>query len=76
MTKNRQLNKLAHGFSLIELLIALTVLGALIAIAVPMFSSYKDQQKISVAINDLRVLDNRIKSYKLSNDKLPAGPRG
>jgi general secretion pathway protein G len=72
MARNRQLNKMAQGFSLIEILIALTVLGALIAIAVPMFSSYKEQGKVSVAINDLRVLDNRIKSYKLSAEKLPA----
>jgi general secretion pathway protein G len=52
-------------------LIAITVIGALLAIALPMFNSYKDQQKISVAIADLRVLDNQIKSYKLNNEKLP-----
>jgi prepilin-type N-terminal cleavage/methylation domain-containing protein len=36
-----------EGFSLIELLIAVTVLGALIAIALPSFNSYRDQQKIA-----------------------------
>ncbi len=57
---------------MIELLIAITVLGALLAIAVPSFNSYREQQKISVAIADLRVLDNQIKSYKLNNEKFPA----
>jgi len=62
----------AEGFSLIEVLIAITVLGALLAITVPSFNSYREQQKISVAVADLRVLDNQIKSYKLNNEKFPA----
>lgn len=62
----------AEGFSLVELLIAITVLGALLAIALPSFSSYRERQKISVTVADLRVLDNRIKSYKLNNEKFPA----
>jgi general secretion pathway protein G len=59
------------GFSLVELLIAVTILGALIAIAIPMFSSYKDQQNLSLAISDLRLIDNQVKSYKMSNEQLP-----
>jgi general secretion pathway protein G len=54
------------------MLIAITVIGALLAIALPSFNSYRDQQKISVAVADLRVLDNQIKSYKLNNEKFPA----
>lgn len=61
-----------EGFSLVELLITITIIGALIAIALPRFNSYKDQQKVSLAVADLRVLDNRIKSYKLNNEKFPA----
>ena len=60
-----------EGFSLVELLVTITVIGALLAIAMPMFNGYKEQQKISVAVADLRVLDNRIKSYKLNNEKFP-----
>ena len=61
-----------EGFSLVEVLIAITVIGALIAIALPSFNSYKDQQRVSIAVADLRVLDNQIKSYKFNNEKLPA----
>ena len=67
-----QSNPTSQGFSLVEILVALTVFGALVAIAWPSFNSYKEQQRISVAVADLRVLDNRIKSYKLNNEKLPA----
>ena len=61
-----------EGFSLIELLIGVTVLGALIAIALPSFNRYRDQQKISVSVADLRVLDNRLKSHKLRTETFPA----
>lgn len=60
------------GFSLVEILIAMTVLGALVAIALPSFNSYREQQKVALAVNDLRVLDNRLKSHKLNTETFPA----
>jgi general secretion pathway protein G len=60
-----------HGFTLVELLVAITVLSALVAIAVPWFASYIDKQNIGRAVNDMRVLDNRIQNYKMSNDVYP-----
>ena len=71
MTRSIQ-TQTAEGFGLVEVLIAITVFAALLAIALPSFNSYKDQQKVSLAVADLRVLDNQIKSYKLNNEKLPA----
>ena len=68
----KQTTSTFEGFSLVEILIAVTVFGALLAIALPSFNSYKDQQKVAIAVADLRVLDNRVKSYKLNNEKLPA----
>jgi general secretion pathway protein G len=59
------------GFTVVELLTAIAVLAALAAIAVPWFANYVDKQNVSRAVNDLRVLDNRIQSYKMSNDVYP-----
>jgi len=59
------------GFSLVELLIAVTILGTLIAIAVPWYEGYREQARISSAIGDLRILDNQLKSYRMSNEQLP-----
>ena len=67
----KQLSLTREGFSLIEILIAITVMGALIAIALPSFNSYRDQQKIAVSVADLRVLDNRLKSHKLRTETFP-----
>lgn len=60
------------GFTLIELLVAITILGTLMAIAIPAFNRYRDQQKVNIAINDLRTLDNKIQSYKASNEAYPS----
>lgn len=60
------------GFSLVELLVAITVLAALVAIAMPRFESYRNQSRVSQAIGDLRTLDNRINSFKLSNEVWPS----
>ncbi len=74
MTRGAEANigmRPSEGFSLVELLVAITILGALIAIALPMFSSYIAQQNLSLAISDLRLIDNQLKSYKMSNEQLP-----
>jgi general secretion pathway protein G len=68
----KQSLSIREGFSLVEMLIALTVLGALLAIALPSFNRYRDQQKVAMAVADLRVLDNRLKSHKLRTETFPA----
>ncbi len=53
----------AHGFTLIELLIVVAVIGVLSAIAIPSFSSFNTNQRLSQAAkqvkNDLRSAQNR-----------------
>ena len=61
-----------QGFTLVELLIAITIIGTLLAIAIPRFNGYRDQQKTNLAVNDIRTLDNKIQSFKLSNEAYPA----
>ena len=43
--------KTAQGFTLIELMIAIAIVGVLAAIAVPQFSSYLARARVSEAIN-------------------------
>jgi len=60
------------GLTIIELLVAIVVLGALLAIAIPRFVGYISQTEVSTALQDLRVLDNQLKAYKLNNDVYPS----
>jgi general secretion pathway protein G len=68
------------GFSLIELLVAVTVLAALMAIAIPRFETYRSNSRNAQAVGDLRILDNQINSFKTANERWPASlneiPRG
>jgi general secretion pathway protein G len=61
----------SQGFTLIEVLIAMTVIIALAAIAIQQFASYRTAGDMSLAVTQLRSLDNHIKSYKLNNERYP-----
>jgi len=50
------------------LLVAITVLSELIAIAAPWFAGYINKQNVGRAVNDMRILDNGVQNYKISND--------
>jgi general secretion pathway protein G len=59
------------GFTLVEILIAITIIGALLAIALPMFSTFKEQQNIAIAISDLKGIDIYVSSHKVSSGEFP-----
>jgi prepilin-type N-terminal cleavage/methylation domain-containing protein len=42
-----------NGFSLVELLIVIVILGIVAKVAIPMFSSTSDEQKLDVAANEI-----------------------
>lgn len=60
------------GFTLIEIIVALAILGALAAIAMPQFSSYRDQARLAQAYADIRNIDLAIRKYKAENGDWPA----
>jgi general secretion pathway protein G len=57
-----------RGFTVVELLISITIIGALAAIAIPEFAEYKWQGQIAKATGDLRSLDTSLLRYKMTND--------
>jgi general secretion pathway protein G len=61
----------ATGFTLTEILIAITIIGALLAIALPMYSTFKEQQNIAIAVSDLKGIDIYISSHKVSSGEFP-----
>jgi general secretion pathway protein G len=60
------------GFSLVELLVAVTIFAALSAIAIPRFQGYRNESRNAKAISDLHILDNQINSFKMSNETWPS----
>jgi len=61
-----------HAFTLIEVIVALGVLGSLAAIAIPKFSSYQYQAQIAHAVADIRKIDLALRTYKEQNGNWPA----
>lgn len=60
------------GFTLLELMIALCVLGLLMAIALPAYTRVIDNLKVDKTRQDLLVIAGKIQSYRNSHDfKLP-----
>ncbi len=61
----------ATGFTMIELLITLAIVGTLLAIALPMLQSAVDRARIARAIGDIGALQTDIASFEAGGTGLP-----
>jgi general secretion pathway protein G len=61
----------AQGFTLIELIIAVAILGILAAIAIPLYNDYLDRARNTAAMSDIAVLQLKIKAYEEDGGKIP-----
>jgi len=65
--------KMKRGFSLVELMIVVAVLGILAALVVPQFHSHVTEDKQSAARNNLHLLRVAIELYAARHDGVPPG---
>lgn len=57
------------GFSLVELLVVVVIIGVLVAIAVPVYNSITTQANRKTVEANLRIIDSAIEQYKGVNEK-------
>ncbi|MDU5080539.1 leucine-rich repeat protein [uncultured Tissierella sp.] len=61
-----------RGFTLVELIVVIAVIGILVLIATPKLIGYTQEAKKTNILNDIRVLENKIEEYLIKNDdRLP-----
>ena len=66
----------SKGFTLIEILIVVVILGILGAVIVPNLMSRPDQARITAAESDLRQLASALNVYRLDNFQYPSTEQG
>ena len=62
----------ATGLTLVELMLVVALIGVLAAIAMPMYSNYRERINRTIATQDVRVLQLLIADYAASGGSLPA----
>lgn len=70
-TKNKHLSK-RSGFTLIEIILVVVIIGILAGIAIPNIGNKSDKAKISAGRANISTLDTAISEYQMMNGEYPS----
>lgn len=76
MQKNSQYFKQLRGFTLIEVMVVVVILGILAAIVVPKIMSRPEQARFVKAKQDILAIQSALDLYKLDNGIYPSTDQG
>ena len=69
-------NSLARGFTLIEIMVVVVIMGILAALVVPKLMGRTDDARIIAAKQDIATVMQALKLYKLDNQRYPTTEQG
>lgn len=71
-----QATRPARGFTLIEVMVVIVILGVLAALIVPRIMSRPDEARVVAARQDIASVMQALKLYKLDNRRYPTNEQG
>ncbi|MBU2955977.1 type II secretion system major pseudopilin GspG [Marinobacter sp. F3R08] len=74
--KNLNTRNYSRGFTLIEIMVVMVILGLLVAIVAPNIMGRSDQAKVTVAETQLSNIANALDLYRLDNSHYPSTQQG
>lgn len=75
-TDKKSVAKKQQGFTLIEIMVVVVILGILGALVAPSILGRPDEARVTVAKNDIRSISNALDMYKLDNFRYPTNEEG
>jgi len=66
----------AHGFTLIEIMVVVIIIGLLAAFIVPQIMGRVDDARVAKAKQDIQSLETALTMYRLDNSKYPTSEQG
>lgn len=71
-SQNKRLFCLSLGYTLVELMVVVAIIGSLLGIATPTFTTYLNKARIARAIQEIRLIEKDIAARLVWSGRLPA----
>src|SRR5690606_15271272 len=67
-----RMRKMQQGFTLIELMIVVAIIGILAALAIPAYQDYTIRARVAEGVNLAAAARTAVAEYRISQDKFPS----